>query len=109
MAAAFVASADAGDAQTVTTASLSITIPGAAAAGQVAVLFADVDSTTVTLTTPTGWTLRSGPDVATASGWVYTKTLVSGDVGTAQTLTYSAASKNGATMMVFSGVGEDGI
>lgn len=107
MAVAFRASAVGGAGQSATTSTISITIPGTAVAGDVAALAVSTSGNTVT--TPTGWTLRSGPDAATSTdSYLYTKTLVSGDVGASLTLTCSAAGRFLASMIVVSGATETG-
>jgi hypothetical protein len=111
VAAAFVAAAEAGDAQTAQVSSLSITIPAGAAAGQVAVLTVNNSSSTNTLTTPTGWAVQSGPDVVgtNSATWLFTKTLVSGDPGSSVSLAFGAAARVTADMAVYSGVTVTGV
>jgi hypothetical protein len=107
MAGAFRTSVQAGNAATSTSSSLSITIPATAQPGDVAVLTVATTNTS-TLTTPTGWTVRSA-DTGTGMSYILTKTLVAGDINTAITLSFSATTKPTATIVVYSGVTETGL
>lgn len=99
----FVAAARAGNGITAQTASLTIVVPAGAAATQSAILFAQSETLT-TLATPSGWSLFRTDDVSTTTRtWIFTKTLVGGDPGANVTLTYGAANRPTADMLVFSG------
>lgn len=93
--------------------SLGITIPssgvgGTVIAGDVATLQVLMSQAgTTTLTTPSGWSVSSGPDVASSAGarsYLLNKTLASGDIGTTLTLTFSAFTRVTATLEIESGV-----
>lgn len=108
------AAATGNDGGTTNTATCAITVPGTAVAGDVAVAFLEINlAAGATFTPPAsdGWTLRAGPNntgtnVLTA---LYTKTLVSGDVGAVKTFTCSAAGRFLGVMEVLSGVAESSI
>lgn len=105
MATAYRVDATAGDGQSATASSLALTIPASVAAGDVAYIAIGANSTSTTVTTPTGWTLKSGPD---ASGtvincYLYERVLTAGDAGATVTLTLSVAQKAAAELVVISG------
>ncbi len=105
MAGTFIAAARAGDGQSSTTDPLSITIPAGASSGDQAVLIVDLEGTSITLTTPSGWTLV---DDDTGSGnshvFIFTKTLAGGEPGSNVSLDYSSAARSCAVMAVWSGL-----
>lgn len=111
MAVAYRADVVAGDASTATTTSLAFTIPASAVAGDVALVGLSLNTSTPTVTTPSGWTLQSGPDVAStnATGYIFSKTLVSGDVSSTVTFTISAATKASGELSIISGGTSTGI
>jgi hypothetical protein len=110
VAAAFRAFAVAGDGQSSSTSSLTITVPttgagGTVAAGDYATIVVSCTTTTASLTTPAGWTLADGPLLAAAQTvWRLSKTLVAGDLGATVTLTLSGSRRVQAVMLVASGV-----
>lgn len=117
MAGAFRAASSFGDTQATAVASpQNIAIPtsgtgGTVIAGDVAELYVDADLNP-TLTTPSGWTLRSGPDdpSTSARSWVFTRTLQAGDPGANVSLAGWAGSiRISAVIVVKSGVTETGI
>jgi len=99
------------NASTGTTSSFTITFPAAAAVDDIAVVTVNSLNTTVTLTTPTGWTLSSGPDRASAnSGWLLYKVLTSADITAGSvTLAFSAAQQCNAIMEVLRGATATGM
>lgn len=100
----------ASDGTTVTISSTTIAVHASAAVGDVAILVVDWEAVATTFTNPSGWTSRSGPDSTISSqSQVYTKTLVSGDIGSTLTLTFSATTRPTANMLVFRGATETGI
>jgi hypothetical protein len=105
MAITFVDEASAGEGQTSTTSSLSITIPSTAAVDDVAIITVDFGSSSTTLTTPTGWTVLSGPDTDSSlfSCWTLAKALESGEPGSSVDLNFGAAGRCVAHMRVYSG------
>jgi hypothetical protein len=108
----FIAAARGGNGQTVQANSVSVTVPGTAAAGQVALFFVTSTSNPTLSSVTSGWTNRSGPDGGGTNvyrGLVFSKTLVSGDVGASVTATLSFAARNGGVILVFEGVTESGL
>lgn len=78
---------------------------GTVAVGDIGILKVGSANDTVTLTTPTGWTLVSGPDTAStlARGWLFVKTFASGDIGGSIALTFSTAIRWNAQLTIVSG------
>lgn len=89
---------------------VSVTIPSTAAAGQVAVVVTSVNNPQGQ-TGPTGWTLRAGPDnnQNNLGSCVWTRTLISGDVGATRTWSAATAGRFIAAGAVLSGVTESGL
>jgi hypothetical protein len=110
MAVAYGQTAQAGDGQSSETNSLVINIPGAAGATDVAVLWVECNSNP-SLSTPSGWTLRSGPDAVgtNSTGWCFTRTLIAGDSGDPVTLSFSGTTRCVASMLTFTGGTETGL
>jgi hypothetical protein len=100
-----------GNGQTSTVSSLSIVVPAEAVDGDIAILEVESSNDTVTLTTPAGWTLIYGPDRVgtTASGWLFRKTIASGDAGGPVSLVFSTSQRCQARMSVYSGVSATGV
>lgn len=111
MAAAFRASAVGNNGQTAVKSSVATTIPGTAVAGDYALLCVESSWGAATATTPSGWSLLSGPDEPSSSSvsWLFGKTLVSGDPGSSVTVTLSTTSRVVSGMIVFSGVTASGV
>lgn len=111
MAAAFRASAQFGNGQTATTATNAIVIPSGCAIGDYCMISVDGGNDTATMTTPTGWTVLSGPDTNSTlqRSYLFGKTLASGEPGSTLTLTNSAATRLISTLLAFSGVTATGI
>jgi hypothetical protein len=81
-----------GDAQTAATANPTLAIPGTAAAGDIVFVTLNAGGTGTTLTTPSGWTLITGPNVFSGNNqWNLWKKLVSGDPGSTVTFGLSAS------------------
>lgn len=81
----------------------SITIPATCAVGDV-VAMGVITSTVVTVTTPTGWTLRDTQLPSSGKAYLFSKTLVSGEPGSAVAI--NGATKTAAAMTAFSGATE---
>lgn len=91
---------------TVTTATVSFTIPAGAQDGDVAYAVV-ANSTSVTMTTPaTGWVLVAGPisQAAGTTAWLYRKVLTAADAGTTASWVTSAAGRPTGVMELLSGV-----
>lgn len=102
---AYRASATGNSGQTATGTSVPIIIPATAVAGDVASVVLVSTGGTATVTTPTGWTLVSGPDRSgtNVSAWLYEKTIASGEPGSTVTFTLSTTVWTNAVMDVFFG------
>jgi hypothetical protein len=94
-----------GDGQTTASASYTVTIPATAKVGDIAVVSLNGNSSSVTLTLPANWTLRSGPDVTSTAteSWLATKVLTTADIGTTVTFTFSASIRATGYMEIVSG------
>lgn len=111
MAAAFRASALAGDGSSSGSSTLTFTIPATAQVGDVALIEATTGVNSVTLTTPSGWTKLSGPDLSASvtNTHLLVRTLQAGDPGAGVTLTFSGSSRCDGVMAVYSGVTQTGL
>jgi len=91
---------------TSSTANPSVVLPGAASAGDRAVLVFSINSTDRTFTGPSGggWTLLDTNVAKTMATTVWTKTLQAGDAGTTVTVPLSGSAKSTLTAAVYSGV-----
>lgn len=92
--------------------STTITVPASAQVGDVAVIGAVIGSGSVTLTTPSGWAVRSGPDAqssANSTSWLLSKTIAAGDPGSTVTLAFSASQRTAVQMTVLAGATETGL
>jgi hypothetical protein len=117
VAAGFVDVANAGNGQSSTVSSITITVPSTAAAGNYAVIDVWANSTTAALNgpgtggAPTGWSVLAGPVNGDGqdSLWLLGKTLVSGDVGANVTVSINQTKRLIASMQVGSGVTATGM
>lgn len=114
MAAVFRAAASAGNNQSSAVSSLGISIPAGAQVGDIAVLTAELLDTASAITTPSGWTLVTGPDTpgggTNGESYVYLRTLTSGQPGSTVTLPITGgATRALAGMLVFDGVTSTGM
>jgi hypothetical protein len=105
--AAFRAAASGGDGQSTAVSSLDVVTPATAQDGDAAVLTVEILSTARAVTTPTGWTLISGPDAPGGSSdgesYVYTRQLTALDPGDTVTLSITGGTTRAlAHMLVFS-------
>lgn len=107
MAAAYVAGSLIGDGQTVTTSAPTVTIPAGASIGNVAIVAFEINVSTGTFATPSGWTLLTGPVRLTSPSntvYLFGKVLASGEPGSTVAFTYSETRRIVGTVSVFSGV-----
>lgn len=99
-------SAVANSGQTVNSAAVNFTVPATAKVGDLAIVTFPANSGTTTVTVvPTGWTLKSGPDLngSVMEVWVYYKILVAADINAAANWTLSVASHCPGNMDIFFG------
>lgn len=101
--------ATANNGQVTTSATCAITVPVTAQVDDWGLVTLVTSSNTLTITSaPSGWSLLSGPDRASASNnstWLYGKKLVSGDINATATWTAAnGSSRFMATLDVFSAV-----
>ena len=98
-----VATADSG---TGTSAAMTVTLPGSAAAGHFAVYWADAATGGATVTGPSGWAEQvNGPDAGNCKPGLWTKTLDSSDISAGSvTATRSVGAVWSAGVAIYSGV-----
>jgi alkaline phosphatase D len=105
-------SAASGAGQTTTVASLDFPLPAGVVAGDVALVCVQVALGTGQFTTPTGWTLMSGPDrISTnVTSQLFVKTLVSGDAGATVTFAFDGGARRmSGTLVVLADVTATGL
>lgn len=104
-----------GIANSTSVASATITVPttgpgGSVVAGDYARIVVATTATTATLATPAGWTLLSSGATSSLGGFLFGKTLTSGDIGATVTLTLTGATgRISSQMNVYSGVQATGL
>jgi len=109
--AAIRASAVAGAGQTATVTTLTFAVPADSVVGDVAIVSLEAGSGSGQFTTPTGWTLLSGPTriSTSATSQLFSRTLTAEDLGTSVSFVYSDARRMSGVMVVVSDVKTDGI
>jgi PKD domain-containing protein/malectin (di-glucose binding ER protein) len=82
----------------------TVGVPGGAAVGDTMLLFNSYASTTVTATTPAGWTQVATKTGSNLTSTVYEKTVTGGDLGTNVTVGLSASVKDSLTIADYNNV-----
>lgn len=94
------------DGATATGTTMTMTVPSGVSDGDVGLIALTVGSTSATLTTPTGWTLLSGPDDQTSGLRTYLlkRSMLASDSGTTVTCTISATGRLSGVGVVLTAV-----
>lgn len=101
----FVVAARTGEAQATVVDPLTLTIPSGISNNHTGILVVNTDGTSVTLTTPSGWTQIGTVEQGSGNSqmFVYKRSLVSGDVGATITMDFSGTVRCGAIFHAYSG------